>query len=109
MDQNQTGFEVMAYDFFTTQPILHARFYHLRRVLHDWRDAKSRSVLLSQAPAFSRGYSRFLINENVLPDVGVGQLEASGDMTMMKLSGMERSLSQWESLLGSTGFRILRT
>ena len=51
--------------------------------------------------------SSLLIDEWVLPDVGAPLAGASEDMLMlMFLSGMERSESQWKSLLESIGLEI---
>ena len=108
VDRSKASFEVMGYDFFTPQTVVGARFYHLRRILHDWSDKESRDILLNQAKAFKRGYSKLLLNENVLPEVGCGQREALLDLNMIKLNGMERSRGQWESLLGSAGFRVVK-
>ena len=72
------------------------------------QDKESRDILLNQAKAFKRGYSKLLLNENVLPDVGCGQREALLDLNMIKLNGMERSRGQWESLPESAGFRVMK-
>lgn len=55
------------------------------------------------------GYSKLLINEWVLPQVGVPLLPASLDITMMvMLSGTERSETQWKELLSSVGLKIVK-
>ena len=85
-----------------------ARWYHLRRVLHDWPDAECHEILRSTASAFTRGHSTLLITEFVLPDSGCGPGEALVDLSMMVLNGMERSETQWHELLGKAGFRIMK-
>ena len=51
--------------------------------------------------------SSLLIDEWVLPDIDAPLAGASEDMLMlMFLSGMERSESQWRSLLDSIGLEI---
>ena len=39
------GFEPMAHYLFTPQPVKGAKYYHLRRVLHDWNDGPSIKIL----------------------------------------------------------------
>lgn len=53
--------------------------------------------------------SSLLIDEWVLPDVGAPLPGASEDILMlMLLSGMERSESQWSTLLESIGLKIVK-
>ena len=53
--------------------------------------------------------SSLLIDEFVLPDVGAPLPGASEDILMlMLLSGMERSESQWSTLLESIGLKIVK-
>ncbi|KAK4905576.1 hypothetical protein LTR49_025145 [Elasticomyces elasticus] len=99
-------FELMAHDFFTPQPIVGARFYHFRRVLHDWSDGECTRILRNVAKGFSRDYSTLLLSEQVMPDEGCNKLEALTDWNMMALTGMERTRSQWSELLGAAGFLI---
>lgn len=55
------------------------------------------------------GYSRLLISEFVLPDTGAALLPASLDFLMMTLmGGIERTESQWRSLLDSVGLEIVK-
>jgi demethylsterigmatocystin 6-O-methyltransferase len=105
------GFEPTAHDFFTPQPIKGAKYYHLRRVLHDWNDGPSIKILEATREAMrdTPNYSRLLIHESCLPDVGCGFIEAMVDLMMMQTcDGMERTESQWHKLLGKTGFKIVK-
>jgi demethylsterigmatocystin 6-O-methyltransferase len=105
------GFEPTAHDFFTPQPVKGAKYYHLRRVLHDWKDGPSIKILEATRDAMkdTPNYSRLLIHESVLPDVGCGFVEAMIDLMMMQVcDGMERTESQWHELLGKTGFKIVK-
>lgn len=53
------------------------------------------------------GYSKLLINENVLEDVGAPWQQTSLDWTMMAmLVNRERTRAQWGEMLGSVGLRI---
>ncbi|KAN0102557.1 S-adenosyl-L-methionine-dependent methyltransferase [Hyaloscypha variabilis] len=106
----EDGFEPMEHDFFTEQPIKGAKYYHLRRVLHDWNDGPSLKILEATRSAMKEtpGYSRLLIHEFVLPDVGAGFSESMVDLMMMyTVDGMERTESQWHELLKQAGFKII--
>lgn len=53
--------------------------------------------------------SSLLIDDWVLPDVGAPVAGGTYDLMMlMLLSGMERSESQWESLLNSVGLEVTK-
>ncbi|KKY22658.1 putative hydroxyindole o [Phaeomoniella chlamydospora] len=62
--------EPMSHDFFTEQPIRGARAYYMHSVLHDWPDAACQQILAQITSAMDPGYSKLLINENVIPDIG---------------------------------------
>lgn len=52
-------------------------------------------------------YSKVLINEFVVPDVGASDFTTAIDPVMMGMSGgMERTKSQWSKLLAPAGLRI---
>jgi len=54
-----------------------------------------------------RGYSKILINENVIPDFGASWKATSLDMYMMSLAASaERTEKQWRELLASVGLRV---
>lgn len=56
----------------------------------------------------SPGYSKLLIHELILPDVGANEFQARYDLTMMTFNGgMERSKSQWTKLLTEAGFSCI--
>ncbi|KAI9810258.1 MAG: hypothetical protein M1827_006392 [Pycnora praestabilis] len=105
----QTDVEVVLYDFFTPQPVIGARAYIFRHILHDWPDQKCREILLKTIPALAGSYSRVLIAEIVLPDVYNSQTPKKGtmmDLVMMRVAGKERTESQWRELLGSVGLAV---
>ncbi|KAF1952680.1 S-adenosyl-L-methionine-dependent methyltransferase [Byssothecium circinans] len=94
IEQVQSGheFEVMAHDFFTSQPIHGARVYYLRSILHDWDDAKILKVL---------------INEFAIPNRGASAFAMRSDFMVMALAGaVERTEKQWNALLNSAGLKI---
>ncbi|MCJ1434794.1 hypothetical protein MMC27_004164 [Xylographa pallens] len=99
----------MPHDFFTTQPITGARAYYMHSCLHDWPDAQAAAILARLAPALTRGYSKLLINENVIPDRGAHWVSTALDMVMMAtFSASERTAEHWRALLLGAGFRVVR-
>ena len=117
------GIEIMPYDFFTPQPVkgnqpAHrtintntidpgAKAYYFRGIFHDWPDTSCRKILRNTAVAMTKGYSRLLIDEAVLPDFGISRYEAMLDLSMMALeTGAERTSKQWHELLASVGLCI---
>lgn len=102
-----SGIEAMRYDFFEPQPVQRAKAYYMRHVLHDWPDKQARSILdnvkLGMGPK-----SVLLIDEDVLPEVGVPLLSAQMDTAMMvSFSSLERTTAQYEKLLKEAGFIIV--
>lgn len=76
--------------------------------LHDWPDSKALEILTSLKPALTKGYSKLLINENVIPDEGAHWLSTALDIVMMVIfSAKERTEQNWRTLLESAGFTIL--
>ncbi|KAJ5384780.1 O-methyltransferase family 2 [Penicillium concentricum] len=99
------GVRTEAYDFFQTQPIIGAKFYYLRRIMHDWPDDKAAKILRNVRAAMSPD-SRILIDDAVLPDTGANWRSAMADLVMMTFAGKERTKHQWESLAESAGLRV---
>jgi hypothetical protein len=55
-----------------------------------------------------RGYSKLLINENVVPEQKAGWQITGLDLMLMSLtSSRERRESEWRQLLTDAGFRVL--
>ncbi|KAL8998312.1 MAG: hypothetical protein Q9169_002626 [Polycauliona sp. 2 TL-2023] len=100
-------FESMAHDFFTSQPIQGPKIFLIRQVLHDWPDRECQKILKHLAAAMRPGYTKILINEYVAADMGASDFITAIDLVMMGMSGgMERTKSQWYTLLASAGLRI---
>ncbi|TDZ26542.1 O-methyltransferase [Colletotrichum orbiculare MAFF 240422] len=99
----------VGYDFFTPQPIKHAKAYYLHHVIHDWSDEPARKILEMQKSAMKPGYSRLLIHDQILDD-HKSQLNTSAfDIVMMVfLAGRERTEKQWLALVESAGLRVVR-
>ncbi|KAG4030616.1 hypothetical protein MFRU_011g00740 [Monilinia fructicola] len=101
------GVKAMAHDFFTPQVVIGADFYYLRTVLHDWEDSEAVQILKNLVPAMAPG-SKILIDDMVLPNIGVHWWAACLDLHMYAKHGaMERNEEQWYSLLGKAGLQIL--
>jgi len=80
--------------------------YILKSVLHDWNDDSSKKILKNVHKAMNP-QARLLVIEAVLDE---GNKPAFGKMTdvlmMAAAGGRERTRSQWDTLLESSGFRI---
>ncbi|KAJ5389685.1 S-adenosyl-L-methionine-dependent methyltransferase [Penicillium cataractarum] len=100
------GVKAEAYDFFKRQPVTGAKFYYLRRILHDWPDKECTKILQNTLDAMDAD-SRILIDDVVLPDTGAVWQATMADISMMiGLGGKERTVHQWHSLAGSAGLRV---
>ncbi|KAJ5090818.1 hypothetical protein N7532_009502 [Penicillium argentinense] len=100
------GVKVEAYDFFQKQPLVGAKFYYLRRVLHDWPDNDATKILRNVAEAMSTD-SRVLIDDTVLPDTEAVWQGTMADLALMiSCGGKERTRRQWELLADAAGLRV---
>ncbi|KAI1111585.1 S-adenosyl-L-methionine-dependent methyltransferase [Nemania sp. NC0429] len=102
--------EKMEYDFFTEQPVKGARVYYTHFVLHDWPDQDAIKIATGVMKAMKPGYSRFLINEHVVPPVGPDYEQTALDLIMMiNFGAKERSAAQWSELLEEKcGLKIVK-
>lgn len=81
----------------------------LRRILHDWSDAKCVEILSHLADAAAPDTSIF-ISELVVPE-HLGEKDAAiicSDMAMMHMGGKERTEEQWSALLADAGLRLVK-
>ncbi|KAI9926121.1 hypothetical protein MW887_004583 [Aspergillus wentii] len=102
------GVDVMVHDFFTEQPVKGARAYYLHSVLHDWPDSSCQIILSKLVGAMTPGYSKILINENIIPDTGAHWQATGLDMIMMvDVAARERTERQWRELVESVGLKIV--
>ncbi|KAL4802514.1 S-adenosyl-L-methionine-dependent methyltransferase [Aspergillus unguis] len=100
--------EPMGHNFFEEQPIKGARAYYMHSVLHDWADADCVRILSNLVPAMKRGYSKILINENVIPATNAYWETTSLDIIMMAdFASTERTERQWRELTASVGLKIV--
>lgn len=89
-----------------SKPNAGAKFYYLRRIMHDWPDKEATFILQNTANAMSSD-SRILIDEVVLPDTGAHWQATLADLSMMiAFGGKERSRQQWQTLAHRAGLRI---
>ncbi|PGH32250.1 hypothetical protein GX50_04981 [[Emmonsia] crescens] len=104
------GIEREEYNFFTPQPIKNAVIYYLRRTFHDWPEAVCVEILRNIAAGIAdKTRQRVVIADGILPDKGVDAEGAWLDLTMMTLTGTERTEKQWRKLLDDAGFKLTRT
>lgn len=104
-----SSIQPMAHDFFTEQPVKGARAYYMHSVLHDWNDDNCRKILSNIVPAMKRGYSKILINENVIPSTNAYWETTSLDIIMMAdFASTERTEKHWYALIESAGLKITK-
>jgi demethylsterigmatocystin 6-O-methyltransferase len=74
--------------------------------LHDWTDDDCVKILNNIVHAMS-SYSRLIVDEVVMPDIGVSWQTAYMNLTMMScLGGMERTKAEYAELLDKAGLVI---
>lgn len=101
--------ELMSHDFTTPQPVLGAKAYFLRNILHDWPDSRCQRILEMIKPAMTRGYSKILLNEIVMPEEGANATTTAMDMVMLlKYSAKERRKAEWYRLVESVGLKVVK-
>ncbi|KAJ6186227.1 hypothetical protein N7519_007528 [Penicillium mononematosum] len=99
----------MVHDFYQEQPIKGARVYFLHSVLHDWNGETCRKILSQLVAAMTPGYSKLLINENVVPNTGAHWQATSLDLIMMvDLAAKERTEQQWHQVIEPVGLKIIK-
>ncbi|KAF2771887.1 putative hydroxyindole O-methyltransferase, partial [Teratosphaeria nubilosa] len=103
-------FTLQPHDFFTPQPIKHARTYFLHSILHDWGDEDCLRILENLVPALKSGYSKVLFNEIVLVEEAPSIKATVMDMMMLGHCNpaYERTEAAWRGLLERGGLKIVR-
>lgn len=72
----------------------------MHSVLHDWPNELCTRILTNLKDAMTPGYSKILINENVIPDTQAHWEATALDMMMLTLlSSKERTAAQWRHLI----------
>jgi O-methyltransferase domain/Dimerisation domain len=96
--------DVVGGDFFAAVPA--GDTYLLSMVLHDWDDDAALRLLRTVAAAARPG-ARLVALELVLPEDDRPHLSRAIDLTMLgMLGGRERTTAEFDSLLGTAGFRL---
>jgi len=101
--------EFRAGDFFAGVPH-EADVYLLKSVIHDWDDARSRTILQRCREAMQPG-ARLLVLEWIVPDrVGPADAGIVGtDLNMLVMvGGQERTEAEYRQLIASAGLRVSR-
>ncbi|EAW11089.1 o-methyltransferase [Aspergillus clavatus NRRL 1] len=107
--QLHSTIEPTVHDFFTEQPVKGARAYYMHSVLHDWADEDALKILRNVVPAMKPGYSKVLINENVIPSTNAYWETTSLDMIMMaNFASQERTENNWHRLVNAAGLKITK-
>lgn len=75
-------------------------------ILHDWPDEQARIILSNIVESMEPGYSRLIINEQIIPDRDCDLPTACiSIMMMVQVAAFERTEKQWRELLSSVGLR----
>jgi hypothetical protein len=86
-----------------------ARAYYLGYILHDYSDEICRKILSNIVAAMKPGYSKLLIFDFILTDIGASLFPSLMDIHMLAVfSGMERTKTQLKELLASAGWEIIK-
>ena len=100
-----------AHDFFEPQPVIGAKVYLLRMILHDWPDHKAIAILRSLVPALRAG-SKTILMDSVLPAPGSilpyrESLIRFRDIIMRQVfNSQERSEEDWVCLIKKADPRL---
>jgi hypothetical protein len=85
-----------------------AKIYYMRSVLHDHPLHKINKIL-ENTKAVMTQESLLLIDEMILPEVGVNVLAASVDLTLMSaVASMELTESQWRGVIEAAGLELVK-
>lgn len=97
------------HDMFNEQPIKGARAYYVRNVFHDWPNERCVDIMKRISDAMTKGYSKLLIFEWILPAKGVPLYPALLDINMMALlNGRERTEDEWTALLNAADLKVVK-
>ncbi|MGW6729787.1 methyltransferase [Nocardia sp. NPDC055029] len=99
--------EFIGGDFFTAEVPTGGDIYLLSRVLHDWDDADSRTILLRCAAAMYENARLYLV-ERLLPEDESRSLVPAWDLHMLcNVGGRERTGAHYRALLKSAGLDLI--
>jgi hypothetical protein len=99
--------EIAVGNFFESVPYGHDA-YVLSHVLHDWADDQALVILRNCRRAIARE-GRLLIVETVLPSGDAPHHGKFLDLLMLTITGgRERTVEEFDALLGKAGFKLTR-
>jgi demethylsterigmatocystin 6-O-methyltransferase len=100
------GIAYIAQDFFKPQVCRGAKFYYMRRIMHDWPEDECVQILKQLVDVFADD-SRILLDEVVLSDTGAHWQSTMADLSMMVVfAGAERTSRAWNRLVAKAGLKI---
>ncbi|KAJ5609365.1 hypothetical protein N7528_009932 [Penicillium herquei] len=101
--------EKMGFDLFKPQQVQGAKVYYMKKILHDWTDSQCQEILQHIGSAMVKGYSKLIIEEFVMPEKDAPLLATLWDWNMLVFcSTMERTQGQWNQVLASAGFQVVK-
>ncbi|KAB5516967.1 O-methyltransferase [Coniochaeta sp. 2T2.1] len=106
-DPDLRGIRRMVIDFHQSQPLQGALIYWIRRCLHNHGDSVSINILRKVAEAMAPD-SRLLLQEDVMENPP-NHMAAMLDFMMIGFGGKQRTMRDWEGLVGEAGLRISGT
>lgn len=97
----------VGHNFFQPQPdaVNNAKAFYLRTILHDWPNQQAAAILKHIVDAMAKD-SVVLVHDIIMPEAGVGLMDAKMDIHMMTLGALERTEKQWTALADSVGLKI---
>ncbi|KAK3690325.1 O-methyltransferase [Podospora appendiculata] len=98
------GVQYMAIDFHVAQPLKGALIYFFRRVLHNYADPVTVNILRHVAEAMAPD-SKLLLQEDIAENPP-NRESAWLDLLMLGFGGKQRTLDNWERVLGAAGLEI---
>lgn len=101
------GVQLLEHDFWTPQPIVHAKAYFMRWIIHDYVDSLSVKILKNTAAVMARD-SVLLIHEAIVPERLSEATMIAGimDMFVLNCAGKERTKKGFEVLLEQAGLVV---
>lgn len=75
-------------------------------IFHDWPVADCKRILQNLKPSLRQGYSKVLITDAIIPDMGATMLHTSLDMAMMEIAAEEKTEAVFKKILESEGLII---
>lgn len=112
-NQKEFSFETDALEYvygsFFEPITVQADTFILKRILHDWNDAKALEIVRNVSGAMRQGTRLFIIDA-IADQSDDPQLIAAEDLLMMTIfGGKERTLAEWEALCASANLKIVST